>query len=227
MLRKTILKIALCFLCVFLIVMLILEMVNLSSDSKINLTTTYIATKDISPRTCITDEYLTEIKVPKEYLNSFVISHKEDILGKYTDIQGKIPAGSLFYESMLLDSKDMPDIPSAQLKQGQAIFTLKQESTQLSNLVAGMRVDIIGTRNDSNISDVLIKHARILVIEDHTGLSVEDEDSTGIGYQVLLAVNIDDVTYLNEIEKISELSLRVTDETYSDEEAKRNENAFE
>lgn len=223
MLRKTVMKCFLCILCMFLIVMLILEMVNLSSDSKIDLTTTYIATHDIEPRTCVSEEDLTEIKVPKEYLNSFVVSHKEDILGKYTDIQGKIPAGSLFYESMLCDPEDMPDIPSAQLKQGQAIFTLKQESTQLSNLIAGMRVDILATEKQTNQTDVVIQHARILVIEDHTGLSIEDEESTGIGYQVLLAVNIDDVTYLKELEEIAGLSLRVTDETYENEEAIRSE----
>lgn len=223
MLRKTVLKCFLCVLCMFLIVMLILEMVNLSSDSKIDLTTTYIATHDIEPRTCISQDDLTEIKVPKEYLNSFVVSHKEDILGKYTDIQGKIPAGSLFYESMLCEAEDMPDIPSAQLKQGQAIFTLKQESTQLSNLIAGMRVDILATEKQTNQTNVVIQHARILVIEDHTGLSIEAEESTGIGYQVLLAVNIDDVTYLKELEEIANLSLRVTDETYENEEAIRSE----
>lgn len=224
MFKKIAIKIFLCIECGVLIMVLILEMVNLSSENRIHLTTSYIAKHDISPRSCITEDDLVEIKVPKEYLNSYVISHKDEIIGKYTDIQGKIPAGSLFYESMLCDPKDMPDIPSAQLKEGQTIFTLKQESTQLSNLVAGMRVDIIGTTKDSNISDVLIKHARILVIEDHAGRSIKEND--GIGYQVLLAVNIDDVTYLNEIEKIAELSLRTTDEAYSDEEAIRNKDTL-
>lgn len=226
MLKKVAFKLILCLVCGVLIVMLILEMVNLSSENKIHLTTSYIAKHDISPRSCITEEDLVEIKVPQEYLNSYVISHKDEIIGKYTDIQGKIPAGSLFYESMLYDPEDIPDIPSAQLKEGQAIFTLKQESTILANLVAGMRVDIIGTTKDSNNSDVLIEHTRILSIEDHTGRSIEDGDSSGIGYQVLLAVNINDVTYLKEMEEIANLSLSITSETYQQKEAKRNEDAL-
>lgn len=45
----------------------------------------------------------------------------------------------------------------------------------------------------------MIEHARILAIEDIAGKDISSEDSTGIPHKVVLAVDQDDVLYLNSL----------------------------
>ena len=67
-------------------------------NAQVQLVETYVAAKDIMPRTRISESDLVEIHVPSAYLQDYTYTKKEDILGKYTEIQGMIPAGSPFYK---------------------------------------------------------------------------------------------------------------------------------
>ncbi len=224
MTKKILLKLILCGLCFVLIICVIILSVNIKVNEKMNLTTTYIAKYDIAPRTCITEDDIQMVSVPNSYLTAYVINSKKDIIGKYTDIQGKIPAGSLFYESMLYDASELPDLPSTLLKEGQAIFTLQIDSHILSTLVASQRVDLVATTQDK-ITDVVIEHCRILEIEDMNGINVNKQESIGIPYYVLLAVDENDILMLEKIKEIATLTLVVSNETYQETEGIKKENS--
>lgn len=185
-------------------------------ESTIQLVTTYIARQDIQPRTCITDKHLQKIQIPYAYIQNNAINKKEDIIGKYTDIQGKIPAGSLFYESMLIDAENMPDIPSAQLYEGEAIYSIKLDVDILASLLPGQRVDVLITieTSEGSVQDTILEHARIVMLEDHLGLSIDDINSTGIAHQMLLAINEEDIDILQRCEVSGVFSIIVKQETY-------------
>ncbi len=225
MTKKIILKLILCLLCFILSVCVVVLSINLKVNDKLDLITTYIAKYDIAPRTCITEEDIQMITIPKSNLTDHVVHTKQEIVGKYTDIQGKIPAGSLFYESMLYDPSELPDLPSTLLKEGQAIFTLQIDSAILSTVVSSQRVDLIATIEEQGIKDVVIEHCRILQIEDINGMDVNQQDSIGIPYYVLLAVDENDILMLEKIKEIATLTLVVSNETYQETEGIKKENS--
>ena len=97
-------------LCFFLFAYVGLRLSKQDSNNN-KMTSSFIAKKDILPRTRIQETDIEEIKVHTSFINKNTIQNKYDIIGKYTDIQGKIPAGSFFYKTMLFDAEELPDYP--------------------------------------------------------------------------------------------------------------------
>lgn len=221
--QKTILKQIISIILVLLLITFLVSICfNLKVNTSMNLTSSYIAKKDILPRTCISEEDLEEISVPSSLLTQQVVSKKKDIIGKYTDIQGKIPAGSFFYTSMLYDPEDLPDYPSTLLKQDQSIFQIQLESSQLSFLSDNQRVDLYATlHTDHPVTDIIIEHTRILAIQDHTGKNINTPDSTGIPFSILLAIDTKDIADLQKLKEIASFQVSVSSDTYLDAEACR------
>lgn len=187
-------------------------------DSVIDLQTTYVASHNIPPRSRVMEEDIMEIQIPKAYLQNYTFNKKEDIIGKYTDIQGKIPAGSCFYEGMLIKEDELPDYPSSQLRGGQAAYTLETDLARIGgSVIAGQRVDLhvsIDRRGLSPITGYLFENVRLIAIKDHKGLDLEDENSTGIPYLAILAINQEDVPILTLAEQLGEIRLFSSSATY-------------
>ena len=136
----------------------------------INLKTTYIAKRDIPPRSEIQTEDLTMIQVPEKYMQSYTWNEKADIVGKYTSIQGMIPKGSLFYKDMLYNEKEVRDLAITKLQEGMTIFTLETNVSALGSIEEGMYADIhvsISQKKDIPITGILIRHAEVISIKDH------------------------------------------------------------
>ena len=112
---------------------IIFMMIQSKINTSLSLQEVYIAKNDILPRSCIEEKDLLYVRYPQAFIDHNVVIKKKDIIGKYTDIQGKIPAGSLFYQSMLIDAEDIPDIASSLLKEHQAIFQCEVDAAMLMN----------------------------------------------------------------------------------------------
>ncbi len=195
-------------------------------NRQIQLQKTYVAAKDISPRTKISESDLIEIEVPKAYLQDYTVVEKEDIIGKYTEIQGMIPAGSPFYKSMLYEESDLPDYPSTQLKSGQVAYSMNVDLSSLGGILkSGQRVDIhysFVTKDDVTITGCLIQNARIIAIKDHRGIDIEDEDSSKTPYLAILAIDEEDVSLLTLADSLGQVKLITSSSTYDqDTEASR------
>ena len=216
--KKTILlKIILCMSCVLLLLVLNYTFFQLYVDAKLALTSTYIAARDLPPRTKIEEGDLIEVKISDGYQLDQTYINKEDIIGKYTDIQGMIPAGSPFYKTMLHDLEELGDQATTQLKPGQTSFTMEIDVAKLGSIVAGQRVDIhlsIERREEPAITGKLIENARVLSIKDHKGLELDDPDSTGIPYLIELAINASDVEYVTFAEAMGNLRIFPSENAY-------------
>lgn len=210
--RSSIFKLILCFTCIIVIILLANQLITLKVKQELHLETAFIAKKDILPRTCIQQSDLQEIQVSGAYLNENVVLDKNEIIGKYTDIQGKIPAGSLFYRSMLIDASKISDLSSALLNEGQCIFSLQTGS--LSSFSAGQRIDLYWQDAQSEANGVLIKNARILTIKDPQGLNIDDEESTGIPYMMDLAIREADFVIVNQASQRGTFTYIITNDTY-------------
>lgn len=209
--KEIVLKSVLILVLTGILVLVFCAAANLRAEQILDLQTTCIAARDIPPRTRIQAEDILELQIPHAYLQDHTLNAKEDIIGRYTDIQGKIPAGSVFFKEMLKKEEDLPDNPTAQLKEGQSAYTLETDLARLGGtVIPGQRTDIYVTmtrRDGSPISGCLIENARVIAVKDHKGLDLDDPQSTGTPYLAILAVNRDDLPYLSAAETAGEVRL--------------------
>ena len=183
----------------------------------INLKTTYIAKHDIPPRTQIQTEDLTTIQVPEKYMQAYTWNEKSDIVGKYTTVQGMIPKGSMFYKDMLYNEKEVRDLAITKLQEGMTIFTLEANVSALGSIEEGMYVDIyvsISQKKDVPITGILIRHAEVISIKDHKGLSLKDEQSSKVPYFIELGINQSDIDYLSLASSLGEVRLFPSKNSY-------------
>ncbi len=216
--KVIILKSAMAVILSIVLIWLMIAAINLRSVQLLHLKPTWIASHDIPPRTRISEEDLMEVQIPAAYMLDYTLSDKKDILGKYTDIQGKIPAGSAFYKDMLIKEEDLPDYPSAQLREGQSAYTLETDLAKLGGVVVpGQRTDIyasFNTRDGSTVSGCIIENARIIAVKDHKGLDLDDPESSGTPYLAILAVNREDLPILSAAETAGNVRLIASSGTY-------------
>ncbi len=189
-------------------------------NDELQLQKTYVAAKDILPREKINENDLLEIEVPKAYLQDYTYTTKEEIIGKYTEIQGMIPAGSPFYKSMVFDESDLPDNPYTQLRSGQAAYSMNVDLTSLGGVLkSGQRVDIHYSivTSDLSLTDCLIENVRIISIKDHRGIDIESDDSSKTPYLAILAVNEEDISLLTLADSLGQVKLITSSSTYDSE----------
>ena len=183
----------------------------------INLKTTYIAKHNIPPRTQIKTEDLTMIQIPEKYMQAYTWNEKADIIGKYTSIQGMIPKGSMFYKDMLYNEKEVRDLAITKLQEGMTIFTLETNVSSLGSIEEGMYADIhvsISQKKEIPITGILIRHAEVISIKDHKGLSLKDEQSTKVPYFIELVINQTDIDYLSLASSLGEIRLFPSVDSY-------------
>ena len=183
----------------------------------INLKTTYIAKHNIPPRTQIKTEDLTMIQIPEKYMQAYTWNEKADIIGKYTSIQGMIPKGSMFYKDMLYNEKEVRDLAITKLQEGMTIFTLETNVSSLGSIEEGMYADIhvsISQKKEIPITGILIRHAEVISIKDHKGLSLKDEQSTKVPYFIELGINQTNIDYLSLASSLGEIRLFPSADSY-------------
>ncbi|MEE8808189.1 MAG: RcpC/CpaB family pilus assembly protein [Lactimicrobium sp.] len=223
-------KVLLIIGCAILLALLCVYGIRIYAHQQINLVNTWMAAHDIAPRTKIDVDDLVSVKIPAAYLGDAAVIRKEEIIGKYTDLQGKIPAGSLFYKSMLYEETDLPDLPALLLKDGQAVYSMNVDQSDANGLASGQRVNVhvaIERRDGPPLTGALIQNARILTIKDHNGLLVDDPKSSHIPYLLTLAVDVKDIDLLALAETTGKLRLYAgSDNAYNSEmEAARADSA--
>ncbi|MDO4701730.1 MAG: SAF domain-containing protein [Erysipelotrichaceae bacterium] len=178
-----------------------------------------IAKKTIAPRSLITEEDIDYIEVVQGYQVEQVMLHKEDLLGKYTDIHTTIPEGSMFYASSLFDIKQLPDYPSLLLKENQVAFSLPVDLNKLNGntIVEGQYVDIyvsLPVKHEQPIFDKVLSHVRIISIKDRKGLTLDDTRSNGVPHICVLAISQEAVKVLSNASKVGEIELYVSFDSY-------------
>lgn len=215
--KKIISKVLFLAGCVCILLFLFFFLVGAEVKQKMNLATTYVAAHDIPPRTEIKEEDLVEIQVPSAYLLDNTYNKPEDMIGKYTEIQGMIPAGSLFYKHMLYDASSLPDNPVLQLKKGQTIYALNGDSTALSSLTAGERADVyieIERNGDVPLTGCLLENVRIAALKGRQGLDLSRKESDKVPGEADLAVNREDLALLTLGESVGKLRLFAASSPY-------------
>ena len=189
----------------------------------------YVASHNIAQRTCLGEEDLYEMKVPKEYLSDDVYTDKQDILGKYVKLSYALAKGSLFYKGAL--QSDIKDLAYTLLKQGEVNYDLYTSEIKINSgvLSVGMYLDLYLTMGnlDKAYSDLLIEGCRITGLYDNQGKVIRDFDTDYRTAIVSVAIDKKDVAVLNKAMMLGNISAVAGSNVYDDSrKAKLNEDSF-
>ncbi len=220
--KKLMMKMLLCTVLASLVLAAMTLLFRITVTRRIDQKSTFLAAADIPPRTMITSADVIEVKIPGQYILANTCTKEEEIIGKYTDIQGKIPAGSPFYRTMLYDQQDLPDRAVTMLKKGQTAYAAETDLAAMGSVIAGMRTDIhltIERHEDAPVTGCLMHQARVISVKDYQGYNWDDVHYTGMPYLVEIAVQAEDVEILSLAESTGTLRFFPASSAYEEGEA--------
>lgn len=197
-------------------------------DKTIDLKKVPVAAVTIEPRTRIDKEMIEYKEIPSIFTDESCAMDESEILDKITEIEGKIPKGSLFYKQMLFDENELPDYPALKLKDGQSSFSLGTDLLKSSgnSLTANQKVDLYVTieqKKEKPVTDLLVSSIRILSVKDRKGNLMGSKNSSNVPYVINLAVSNEYVELLKIASKVGTIDLYAVADDRQDEECVLNE----
>lgn len=190
-------------------------------DNRLQLIDVPVAISDLSPRTQITENDITMVKMPKAYLPQGLILDKESLVGQYTLMSTTIPKGSFIYDAMVETVEDAKDYPSLLLKEGQVVYALEVDlkNTSGNTLVPFQSVDLYVSlvNNRVTVVDQLISHVRILSLKDKNGKDIEKP--TDLPKLMLIALDQQQVTILTKAIRLGDLIITPSAKSGNDQES--------
>lgn len=173
-----------------------------------------VAATTIQPRTEITEAMISTIEVPTIALTENVFRNANAIIGKYSNINTVIPAGSMFYTQTLIDKQDLPDSSFVEVGEGKVpyLFSVDQESSFMNSIYPGNKIDIYMKANDSSgkvMIGKLIADLEVIAVKDSSGRNVFEntEEDRQAAYFVFgldeeIHILLRKATYLSGVELI-------------------------
>ena len=142
-----------------------------------------VATETIQPRTEITDDMVDLIDMPAISVTDNVIKYKNGVVGKYSNINTVIPAGSMFYTDTVIEKSKLPDSVFIKVKKGEIVynFPVDIESTFGNSIYPGNKIDIYMKTGDGTDEKImlgkLVENIEVLAVKDSSGRDVFENTS--------------------------------------------------
>lgn len=141
-----------------------------------------VAKETIQPGTLITSDMVTYVSIPKMGVSDNVIRASASIVGKYSNFNTVIPAGSMFYSDVIVDKEDLPNSSFTQVKEGDVVYNLSvtTASTYGNSMFPGDYIDLYMKAEDEGgqiMVGKLIENVEILAVKDSTGKNVFEDSS--------------------------------------------------
>ena len=187
-------------------------------NSAINPISIPYALKEIGPRTKITSDMIGYVDIQQSSMKGSVLTNANtQIIGMYTNINSTIPAGSLFYEGMIVRFEELADsflIDMPKDADGNYMmaynFKVDINSTYGNSVYPGNYVDIYYIAKDSRLTGgklmygKLASNVKVLAVKDSEGKHVfENTTVNRHPSQIILAVTEDLSSLLRVGENIS------------------------
>lgn len=167
-----------------------------------------VAKTTIQPKTLITADMIDTISVPSVAVKKNTIRNKNNIVGKYSNYNTMIPAGSMFYTDTLITKEQLPDASIIDIKEGNYLYSLPvtMATTQYNTIMPGRKVDIYMTAtNDDKVPMVgtLLSSVEILAVKTSDGLNVfENSEEKRTPAAIQFEVNKEDYALLKAATKL-------------------------
>lgn len=148
----------------------------------------------IQPRTEITSDMIGYMELPQSYLKGNYITSANFIIGKYSNYNTIIPAGSVFYKDALVNASELPDSAFGQIQSGYTVFNLPvtMNTTYGNSIFPGNYINIYFKAIDDDgkiLFGKLISNIEILDVKDSSGRHVfENTDEARVPSSLIFAV---------------------------------------
>lgn len=181
----------------------------------------------IPSRTQITAEMISYVEIPQTSLKGNVLTNSQtQIIGQYTNVGSIIPAGSFFYNNVIVSKSELPDSFLLDIPTGKVAYSfgVDVESTYGNSMYPGNYVDIYfkGIENEKVMLGKLIENVKILAVKDSSGnhvfeIAQEDREPSQIIFAVTPEMHklLRSAEYLRDAELIlvpTNVSYEVSDE---------------
>lgn len=173
-----------------------------------------VAAVTIQPRTQITADMITMVEVPAITVNSNVYQYSSQILGKYSNVNSVIPAGSMFFYQTVIDESELPDSSFVEVGEGKIpyLFSVDLESSFVNSIYPGNKIDIYMKAEDESgkvMIGKLIADLKVVAVKDYNGRDVFEntEEDRQAAYFVFgldeeIHILMRKATYLSGVELI-------------------------
>ena len=179
-----------------------------------------ISTKTIQPRTEITADMITEINVPQEALKGNYYRNVSSLVGKYSNVNTVIPAGSIFYSEAVISKNDLPDSSLYDVAEGETLYylTVNMLTSYTNSILPGNYIDIYISTKENNKALVgkILENVKILAVKTSDGKNVfENSDESRTPYVIIFALPEEQHLLLRKINAINSYSVYATNPGYS------------
>ena len=162
---------------VILIIIILFVGYRMQIKRQVNPVSVPVATETIQPRTKITKDLIKYVDVAPIVLGDNVITSSAKIIGKYSNYNTVIPAGSMFYEETVIDEANLPDSSLINLEKGQVPynFPVDMDTTYGNSIFPENYIDIYMKANNEEeklMVGKLIENVKVLAVKDSSGKHV-------------------------------------------------------
>ena len=173
------------------------------------------AKETIGPRTKITSDMIGYLDIQQSSMRGSVLTNANtQIVGMYTNVNSTIPAGSLFYEGIIVRFEDLADsflIDMPKDSEGNYMtaynFKVDTETTYGNSVYPGNYVDLyfISKQNNSVIYGKIASNIKVLAVKDSSGKHVfENVAENRQPAQIIIAVTDELSSLLRVAESLSD-----------------------
>ena len=193
---------------IILIVFLLFIGFNATINSTVNPIAVPVAKEKILPETQITQDKVQYRNISKVVLGDNVIRSLNGIIGKYTNINVTIPAGSMFYTEWLVNEEDLTGnwLKQIDFAKGEEAYYYKVDvaSTFGNSVLPDSYIDIYMKATDDNGSVIygkLFRNIKVLAVHDSNGNNVfSNSEEKGTPEYLLFAMSHDNYNLLRRAE---------------------------
>ena len=162
-------------------------------EKEINAISVPYAKRLIPARSEITEDMVGSVKVASSMITESVMRNKNDIIGKYVNYNTYIPAGSLFYSTVVVTWDDMPDSAWKNIYTDYTIVSLPVgvETSYGNSIYPGDKIDLYykTTDNGQVVFGKLIEGIEVLAVKDNNGKhifkkSAEQQNASALIFSV-------------------------------------------
>lgn len=146
-------------------------------NKKTALVQIYYAKETIQPKTLITEDMVGQMDVPAAFIKGTYYKNYSDIVGKYSNYNTMIAAGSIFYSDLLVEEANLPDAILYDVNEGERVvsFPVDTVSTYGNSIMPSNIVDIYVKLYDDNgklVYGEFYENIEILGVKDSAGKNV-------------------------------------------------------
>lgn len=193
---------------IILILILLYFGYNATINATVNPIMVPVAKEKILPSTKVAVEKVEYKSVSKISLTDNVLRNPNEIVGKYTNVNVTIPAGSMFYKEWLVNDSDLPGNWLTQVKFSEGeeayYFNVSVASTFGNSILPDSYIDLYMKAYDNSenvIYGKILRNIKVLAVHDAQGKNVfSDSENVGTPAYIVFALSHDNYNLLMRAE---------------------------